>query len=135
MLATIVRHKHRKREAFETLRILTAQRETGAASSKKETFTKARDGNISKALKHFHHVLCVSTTRLLVKYLLQVSFRRKRRLWWNFMAPGKCFKLGIFLPRRRKHDLGLRSSARAERERKFIFYVIFMCTDRRVKML
>lgn len=47
MLATIVRHKHRKGEAFESLRILAAQRETGAASSKKEAFCQ------SSRWKHF----------------------------------------------------------------------------------
>lgn len=74
MLATKVRHKHteNRKQAFETLRILAARKQTGAASSKEETFSrKAHDGNISKAAKHFQRVLRAAC--LLVKYLLQVS--------------------------------------------------------------
>lgn len=59
MLATIVRHKHRK-EAFETLRILTAQRETGAASSKEETFMQSSRWKHFKSFETFPpRALCV----------------------------------------------------------------------------
>lgn len=77
------------------------------AAKRKLSRRKARGGNVSEKawVKCFHRVVCVACSRLLVKYLLQVSCRRRRRrIRWSFRALGKCFKLGIFFPRRRKHD-------------------------------
>lgn len=102
MLATIVRHKHRK-EAFETLRILTAQRETGAASSKEETFTQSSRWKHFKSFETFPpRALCVHHALASEIFITGQFQKKKKKIMMKLYGAGKMLQARNFLTQAKK---------------------------------